>query len=168
MTGGEDDDGGVWQTIRHGRKKAIQTWLRVGKTGRNPSRPLDELHRSELNNMTHHKRVTLYQSWLGQAMLPVLDPLTAAHNEYEVLKKRNQRVRSAIDLRCLQQANIIGMTITGLATNLELLRRVNGKVLVCEKAGEVLEAHLLTALLPTIEHAILIGDHLQLRPQIQD
>ncbi|KAI6380522.1 hypothetical protein MCOR32_004025 [Pyricularia oryzae] len=101
-------------------------------------------------------------------MLPVLDPLTAAHNEYEVLKKRNQRVRSAIDLRCLQQANIIGITITGLATNLELLRRVNGKVLVCEKAGEVLEAHLLTALLPTIEHAILIGDHLQLRPQIQD
>lgn len=60
------------------------------------------------------------------------------------------------------------MTTTGLARNLDLLRRVQSKVLLCEEAGEVLEAHLVTALLPTIEHAILIGDHLQLRPQIQD
>ncbi|KAJ8110060.1 hypothetical protein ONZ43_g5975 [Nemania bipapillata] len=37
-----------------------------------------------------------------------------------------------------------------------------------EEAGEVLEAHNLTALLPSIEHCILIGDHLQLRPQIQN
>lgn len=32
----------------------------------------------------------------------------------------------------------------------------------------MLEAHNLTALLPSIEHCILIGDHLQLRPQVQD
>lgn len=32
----------------------------------------------------------------------------------------------------------------------------------------MLEAHPLTALLPSVEHAILIGDHLQLRPQIQN
>lgn len=37
---------------------------------------------------------------------------------------------------------------------------------MCEEAGEVLEAHLLTTLLPSIEHAILIGDHRQLKPQI--
>ena len=34
--------------------------------------------------------------------------------------------------------------------------------------GEVLEAHTLTALLPSVEHAILIGDHEQLRPQINN
>lgn len=38
--------------------------------------------------------------------------------------------------------------------------------MVCEEAGEVLEANLLTALLPSLEHAILIGDHQQLKPQI--
>ncbi|OJD16730.1 hypothetical protein ACJ73_08856 [Blastomyces percursus] len=38
----------------------------------------------------------------------------------------------------------------------------------CEEAGEVLEAHILTTLLLTVEHCILIGDHLQLRPQIQN
>lgn len=39
--------------------------------------------------------------------------------------------------------------------------------MVCEEAGEVQEAHL-TASLPSVEHAILIGDHMQLRPQVQN
>ncbi|KAL4908894.1 hypothetical protein BDW74DRAFT_187382 [Aspergillus multicolor] len=54
----------------------------------------------------------------------------------------------------------------GLANNADLLRSLQAKVLICEEAGEVLESHLLTTLLPSIEHAILIGDHLQLRPRI--
>lgn len=60
------------------------------------------------------------------------------------------------------------MTTTGLARELSLLRKLRSKVVVCEEAGEVLEAHLLTTLLPSVEQAILIGDHLQLRPQIQN
>lgn len=70
--------------------------------------------------------------------------------------------------RCLQQAHVIGVTTTGLARELSLLRKIRSKVVVCEEAGEVLEAHLLTSLLPSVEQAILIGDHLQLRPQIQN
>ena len=70
------------------------------------------------------------------------------------------------DKRCLEQAHVIGVTTTGLATNSELLRSLSSKVLVCEEAAEVLEAHTITALLPSVEHAILIGDHLQLRAQI--
>ncbi|RAK95355.1 DEAD/DEAH box helicase family protein [Aspergillus ibericus CBS 121593] len=48
-----------------------------------------------------------------------------------------------------------------------MLRRLPSKVMLCEEAGEVLEAHLLPALLPSVEHVILIGDHFPLRPQIQ-
>lgn len=70
-----------------------------------------------------------------------------------------------LDLRCLREARIIGVTTSGLARNIELLQRVGAKVILYEEAGEVLEAHTLTALLPGIEHAILIGDHEQLRPQ---
>lgn len=84
------------------------------------------------------------------------------------MKRQDGLLKSELDLRCLLAANIIGVTTTGLARNLELLRRVRSKALLCEEAGEVLEGHLLTAFLPSIEHAILIGDHLQLRPQIQD
>jgi hypothetical protein len=38
--------------------------------------------------------------------------------------------------------------------------------MLCEEAGEVLEAHTLIAFLPGVEHAILIVDHEQLWPQI--
>lgn len=61
-----------------------------------------------------------------------------------------------------------GLTTSGLARIVDLLDRLGSKILICEEAGEVLEAHTLTALLPTIEHAIFIGDHLQLRPSIQN
>jgi len=66
------------------------------------------------------------------------------------------------------QAHIIGATTTGLAAYSNRIQKVCPKVLLCEEAGEVLEAHLITALLPSIEHAILIGDHEQLRPHISN
>lgn len=71
-----------------------------------------------------------------------------------------------VDRRCLDQADVIGITTTGLAKQVKLLSRVNAKVVICEEAGEVLEGHLINALLPTCQHLIQIGDHEQLRPQI--
>ena len=41
-------------------------------------------------------------------------------------------------------------------------------MVVFEEAEEILEAHTLTALLPSVEHAIFIGDHEQLRHQINN
>ncbi|TIC94223.1 NFX1-type zinc finger-containing protein 1 [Colletotrichum higginsianum] len=167
LFGSEPEDEQGWQTVRHSRKKALDEWLSGGHAAKNP-RPLPDLYRLGLSDLSRQERAILYQDWLHRALAPELDGLSASHEAYQHDRERNNRIRSSIDLRCLQQANIIGVTTSGLATNLDLLRRVQGKVLVCEEAGEVLEAHLLTALLPTVEHAVLIGDHLQLRPQIQD
>ncbi|KAB8302222.1 hypothetical protein EYC80_005667 [Monilinia laxa] len=50
-----------------------------------------------------------------------------------------QNVYSDIDRRVLQTADIIGVTTTGLATNISTLRHVNAKVIICEEAGEVLD-----------------------------
>ncbi|TEY84121.1 hypothetical protein BOTCAL_0021g00440 [Botryotinia calthae] len=75
-----------------------------------------------------------------------------------------QDVYSDKDRRVLQGADIIGVTTTGLATKMSTLKHVKAKVIVCEEAGEVLEAHMLSALLPSVEHVISIGDHEQLRP----
>ncbi|KAJ5095473.1 hypothetical protein NUU61_004829 [Penicillium alfredii] len=77
-------------------------------------------------------------------------------------------LKDEVDLRCLSQVDVIGMTTTGLSWRINMLRRLRCKVVICEEAGEVLESHLLAAFLPSVEHAILIGDHLQLRPQIQN
>jgi hypothetical protein len=64
----------------------------------------------------------------------------------------------------LRRNDIIGVTTSGLSRFRRILSRVKSKVVLCEEAGEVLESHTLAALMPHIQHLILIGDHQQLRP----
>lgn len=41
-------------------------------------------------------------------------------------------------------------------------------MVLVEEAGQVLEAHVLGSLVPSIQHLILIGDPLQLRPTLNN
>ncbi|CAP61981.1 uncharacterized protein PODANS_5_1320, partial [Podospora anserina S mat+] len=70
--------------------------------------------------------------------------------------------------RILEEADVIGITTTGLAKNIAMLRGIGAKVVICEEAAEVMEPHLISAMMPGIEHLIQIGDHRQLRPQINN
>lgn len=78
------------------------------------------------------------------------------------------QARQAIDARCLADRDIIGMTTTVCARNWSLLKRLDIEVVMCEEAGEVMEPHTLCSLFQTVEHAIFIGDPLQLRPQVEE
>ncbi|KAJ3040227.1 hypothetical protein HDV00_011325 [Rhizophlyctis rosea] len=66
----------------------------------------------------------------------------------------------------MKRIEVIGVTTNGAAKHTNLLRAVNPKIIICEEAGEVLEAHVLAALTESTEHLILIGDPLQLRPSV--
>ncbi|KAL7788203.1 hypothetical protein V8C37DRAFT_241026, partial [Trichoderma ceciliae] len=165
MLFGLDKDG--WERADK-PQKILRRWLAGGSRDSVWCRETEVLRETGLFTMTHAERRTLHQDWLNGIMAPIIQTITKLREEHAQLIERRGRVRSDVDLRCLNQANVIGVTTTGLAKNLNLLRKLRCKVMLCEEAGEVLEAHILTALLPSIEHAILIGDHLQLRPQIQN
>ena len=68
----------------------------------------------------------------------------------------------------LSEARVIGATTTGAAKYGALLRELAPQVLIIEEAAEVLEAHVIAALSPLTQHLILIGDHQQLRPVVQE
>jgi superfamily I DNA and/or RNA helicase len=51
---------------------------------------------------------------------------------------------------------------------LSTLKHVRCKVVICEEAGEVMEPHMLSVLLPSVEHFIQIGDHQQLRAKVNN
>jgi superfamily I DNA and/or RNA helicase len=68
----------------------------------------------------------------------------------------------------LETSNVIGLTTTGVAQKINTLQHIKCKVLICEEAAEIMEPHMLSALLPSVEHVIAIGDHQQLRPKIQN
>ena len=59
--------------------------------------------------------------------------------------------------------NIIAMTMTACAMNSSMLTQLNLQTVICEEAGEVMEAQTICTLFPSVKHAIFIGDPLQLR-----
>lgn len=157
-----------WETVNYSPERNIDKWLSGGYGFERPSRPLEVLEEAPLSDMTRDERRLLYHHWTKTIRDGAISKIISVNLEYTQLTDQRARLRRDVDLRGLQQAQVVGVTTTGLARNLDLLRRLRCKVMLCEEAGEVLEAHILTALLPSVEHAILIGDHLQLRPQIQN
>ncbi|KAL3439805.1 hypothetical protein BJX65DRAFT_317439 [Aspergillus insuetus] len=164
---GQDEDGFQKQTKKD-PAHVIQSWLRAGRHIGAQPRSLEELVGVHVDTMTAAERKALHAYWIDDHRKSSHLRAQAAFSAHQETKTSWDRIRDEMDLRCLKDADVIGVTSTGLARNLEMLRRLPSKVLVCEEAGEVLEAHLLTSLLPSLEQVILIGDHQQLRPQIQN
>jgi hypothetical protein len=68
----------------------------------------------------------------------------------------------------IRQMRVIGCTTTGAAKYAGELQAASPDVVLVEEAGEVLESHVLTAMGPKTKQLILIGDHKQLRPKINN
>lgn len=57
------------------------------------------------------------------------------------------------------------MTTTGLSKYRALVSALSPKIAIIEEAAETMEAPVISACVPSLEHLILVGDHKQLRPQ---
>lgn len=175
---GKSDEEGWTQVVN--KAKILDNWvqgrgIRDGRVvPRTTNRPINQLLQANggmgavpsVWAMSLIERARLRAYWeqeMRDAIQQKLQDVVKQHSRISNTLKQQYR---ELDKRCLEQASFVGCTTTGLATNSDLLRSLPSKVLICEEAAEVLEAHVLTALLPSIQHAILIGDHLQLRPQV--
>ena len=163
---GVDEQG--FQEVKGKKYRVIESWLKGAPKKLVSNRPVAELTAISLRKMSTSERRTIYEHWVNQQTSQLSNTLIQMLGSYNDSKSALDKCHSELDLRCLQEAHIIGVTTSGLARNIELLQRVGAKVMLCEEAGEVLEAHTLTAFLPGVEHVILIGDHEQLRPQINN
>ena len=94
------------------------------------------------------------------------DKLAEIQRRYIAARKRKQEVHNEADAKCLAGQEVIGMTTTACAKYWSMLKSLNLQTLICEEAGEIMEAQTISTLLPSIKHAIFIGDPLQLRPQV--
>lgn len=183
LYGSDDDDG--WTTVVN-TAKILDNWVqgRGIRDGRNVSQTTDRTVHQLLQadgllqaggntrvvpsiwTMSLSERVRLKAHWEQEMRDTIEEQLREAVGQHSGVSDALKQQYREFDKRCLEQAHVIGCTTTGLATNSTLLRSLPSKVLICEEAAEVLEAHILTALLPSVQHAILIGDHLQLRPSV--
>lgn len=95
-----------------------------------------------------------------------IDKLAEVQRRYITACEMKKELHSQVDVRCLADQEVIGMTTTACAQHWSMLKTLNVQSLICEEAGEIMEAQTISTLLPSIGHAIFIGDPLQLRPQI--
>ncbi|THW66498.1 hypothetical protein D6D19_09329 [Aureobasidium pullulans] len=167
LFGDEVDEEGFTKVHHGSSEDRLRAWLHGGRHIHRdlPTQNIAEI--ANVDNLSNSERRKLYNYWLRKGRTSLLEAIMDRVEQFDDLKSNLDDIRNELDLRVLEQAEVVGVTTSGLARNLSLLRRLPSKILLCEEAGEVLESHLLTALLPSIEHTILIGDHLQLRPHVQ-
>ena len=111
----------------------------------------------------------------------VVDQLIEIHQRYQLALSRVDHARDDMDKVILEQRmaiaifpsenltntvyleDVIGLTTTACAKFWSKLSNVGISTVICEEAGEVIEAQSLCTLFPSVKHAIFIGDPLQLR-----
>ncbi|UKZ95690.1 uncharacterized protein TrAFT101_010512 [Trichoderma asperellum] len=111
-------------------------------------------------------RLALHNMWKSQIQQEKINEFAqlaeTANNHYrkiDSLLKENKR-------NIVKSKRIIGCTTTGAAMYQSIIRAAEPDIVLVEEAGEILEAHIITSLGPSVKQLILIGDHKQLRPKI--
>lgn len=94
--------------------------------------------------------------------------ITALYFDFQDCAVTAKKIKNKRDARTMLTHDVIGMTTTACAARWNQLRSLELEIMICEEAGEVMEAHTLCSLLPTLQHAIFIGDPLQLRPEVNE
>lgn len=108
--------------------------------------------------------ITKWKAELGP--YAAVDKLVEVHRRFCIVKDMQRQAQLNIDARLIKDKQIIGVTTTACAQDWSMLEGLNLSTVICEEAGEITEAQTLTTLLPSIKHAIFIGDPDQLRPQL--
>ncbi|KAF4457780.1 hypothetical protein F53441_353 [Fusarium austroafricanum] len=153
-------------------KDPLKTWLRARpkQITIEPSACRAIIRRAErdVNSLSYEERWFIAEYWLEQQYQDQLGLLFESLEDAEEQRETVQRTHDAVDQRALARADVIGITTTSLAKQFNMLRSLKIKCVMCEEAGELREADIISALMQDVEHFIQIGDHKQLRPQINN
>ena len=104
------------------------------------------------------------QSKLVQATTPTLAQLLAKY--VDICKQRRAlRARQDIDMVFQQDIAVIGCTTTGLTKYRAFLAGCQPLTLLIEEAAETREGNITSALYPSLQQLILVGDHQQMSPR---
>ena len=115
--------------------------------------------------LSRNERKALVVKWTQEWLQPQLDLLQSTMESLQKNTEALQALRRGNDLRVLESATIIGCTTVTAARYQGL---INPTVVIVEEAGEILESHVLANLGHFCEQLIMIGDHKQLRPKIDN
>ncbi|CAG8550528.1 6058_t:CDS:10 [Dentiscutata erythropus] len=172
----EDDDDGEWKQAKRKRKKKRsifrqwvdgndlhlaqiyeQNWL-LSWTRPTSNRSLEELKLdSKVWQMSSGERATLFSFWKEEIQSESFDELDKIQESFGAKTKEVEEIYNEGRRQILRDCDVIGMTTNGAAKFQNLIRSIGPRIIICEEAGEVLEAHILSALTPATQQLILIA-----------
>lgn len=114
------------------------------------------------------QRQKLSNKWILAILQDKVERVQSLARRYDLAQSRLDGQFNESKVHTLRARRIIGCTTTGAAKYTKLLESAKPDIVIVEEAGEIHESHVLTALTPSVKQLVLIGDHKQLRPKINN
>ncbi|KAL9085436.1 MAG: hypothetical protein Q9165_007586 [Trypethelium subeluteriae] len=119
----------------------------------------------EMNQASRQERINEWTQALVHEKIVSIISLVQRMDDRQI---RSSEIRNEKSAGILKEKRIIGCTTTAAAKYTRELQNANPGVIIVEEAGEILESHILTAMTPETKQLVLIGDHQQLRPKVNN
>ncbi|KAJ8468551.1 hypothetical protein ONZ45_g17203 [Pleurotus djamor] len=147
----------------------LERWIRGENAGvLVHANPLHVSAAAKVWDMPMPLRIQKRGQWEEAIMRDRVSEVTRHARLYNSTRDEMDRILGKKDVAVLKEKQVIGCTTTAAAKYAPALQAAAPNVLLVEEAGEILESHVLAALGKHKEQVILIGDHKQLRPKVNN
>lgn len=126
---------------------------------------LEYPHIWEMDGTTRASRL---DKWVSDLLKEELADIGNLFEKYNHCQTRLEQLNRERDTHLIKSKRIVGCTTTAAAMKTNSILGAAPGVILVEEAGEILESHILTAMTPRVKQLVLIGDHKQLRPKIDN
>ncbi|XP_048760859.2 NFX1-type zinc finger-containing protein 1-like isoform X3 [Ostrea edulis] len=158
-----------WQKLSTEKSKVLMSYVKRNLRNKDDVMPFQSVRRIQnVWNLNLGDRWRLYRFWIREVAIHFQRERDVVVSHFNRTNQNESDLRFRQNLRILSSCQMVGMTTTGAASNMELLKAVQPRIVVVEEAAQVHEQHILGCLTKDIQHLILIGDHQQLRPTINN
>ena len=129
----------------------------------------------EISEDLHHvwemdvsTRQTSLSSWKREILKERVTGLHDAANKYNEAQGELEILRKEGNAQIIASRRVVACTTTVAAKYAKELKAASRDVILVEEAGEILESHVLTSFGAQTQQLVLIGDHQQLRPKVNN
>ncbi|KAJ7650277.1 P-loop containing nucleoside triphosphate hydrolase protein [Roridomyces roridus] len=150
-----------------GRNYLLDEWVAGRGAGVFQAHP-DILAAADVWSMNKSSRIAKVDEWKRAFREDQVAQIIKTGSAYNECQKELDRLFNQDKVSVLRSKRIIGCTTTAAAKYTKDIQAASPNVLIVEEAGEILESHVITALGRDTQQMILIGDHKQLRPKVNN
>jgi len=144
----------------------IKRWLKGDDAGIFKASAL--LSFAEIWATNHNTRLAMKNKWSCELIEEQVAGISTLAAKYDDCCNRTQQLFHMKDSHVVSNKRIVACTTTAAAKYTQDIQKAAPGIILVEEAGEILESHILTALTRATKQLILIGDHKQLRPKVNN